>query len=213
MIIHKNIRFLRKSRRYSQTDLAQELGLNRGNIASYETGTNPTLEVLVKMVKLFGVPADMLLGVDLEAMFNDGEASDIKDIIPEGDIYGRLSDFISMSGKSMHDFAKLLDVDEKLLLHLLEHRSAPEVLVLSRIFTRYPWLNANWLFKGKGSIGGARGYDASENSGDFAFISDPEMHDYKVSASAIEGLKTALRDLTTRIETLEKEAAKKSKKK
>lgn len=56
-ILRSNIRYLRKKMNLSQEDLATMIGLNRGNIASYESGTaEPRIANLVKMSKLFSVP-------------------------------------------------------------------------------------------------------------------------------------------------------------
>jgi transcriptional regulator with XRE-family HTH domain len=52
----QNIRFLRKQRGLSQGELAAKVGLNRGNIASYEKGVaEPKLGNLVKIAHLFRV--------------------------------------------------------------------------------------------------------------------------------------------------------------
>ena len=51
-----NLRRLRKRMGISQEELAHRLGLNRGNIASYENGTaEPKLCNLLRMSDLFGV--------------------------------------------------------------------------------------------------------------------------------------------------------------
>jgi len=61
-----NIRNLRKHRNWSQEELAKRVGLNRGNIASYEKGTaEPKICNLLKIAHLFGVPILDLLGRDL----------------------------------------------------------------------------------------------------------------------------------------------------
>ena len=54
--LHKNIRLLRKQLKLSQEELGNRIGLNRGNIASYENGTaEPKICNLLKMSNLFGV--------------------------------------------------------------------------------------------------------------------------------------------------------------
>lgn len=51
-----NIRYLRKKMRFSQEELAQRVGLNRGNIASYENGTaEPKICNLLKLAYIFEV--------------------------------------------------------------------------------------------------------------------------------------------------------------
>lgn len=54
--LHQNIRHLRKKLNISQEELAQRIGLNRGNIASYENGTaEPKICNLLKLAHIFGV--------------------------------------------------------------------------------------------------------------------------------------------------------------
>ncbi len=54
--LQNNIRFLRKRMSLSQEELANRLGLNRGNIASYENGSaEPKICNLLKMAGLFEV--------------------------------------------------------------------------------------------------------------------------------------------------------------
>ena len=52
----ENMRSLRKRMRWSQEELADKVGLNRGNIASYENGTaEPKICNLVKIAHLFNI--------------------------------------------------------------------------------------------------------------------------------------------------------------
>ena len=52
----ENLRALRKRMKWSQEELAEKLGLNRGNIASYESGTaEPKICNLVKFARLFNI--------------------------------------------------------------------------------------------------------------------------------------------------------------
>ena len=54
--LNQNIRFLRKRLSLSQEELANRVGLNRGNIASYENGTaEPRICNLLKLSTLFGI--------------------------------------------------------------------------------------------------------------------------------------------------------------
>jgi transcriptional regulator with XRE-family HTH domain len=65
--LHRNIRFLRKAMGWSQEELAARVGLNRGNIASYENGTaEPKIGNLLKMSLLFGTSIHDLAHKDLE---------------------------------------------------------------------------------------------------------------------------------------------------
>ena len=59
--IASNIRTLRKLSQWSQAELAQRVGLNRGNIASYESGSaEPSICKLLRISKMLGVqPQDI----------------------------------------------------------------------------------------------------------------------------------------------------------
>lgn len=61
--LHTNIRYLRKKLNWSQEELANQIGLNRGNIASYENASaEPRLCNLIKLAQLFKVSiADLTL--------------------------------------------------------------------------------------------------------------------------------------------------------
>ena len=55
-LLPRNIKSLRRKLRFSQEELAQKLGLNRGNIASYENGSaEPKICNLLKFASLFRV--------------------------------------------------------------------------------------------------------------------------------------------------------------
>ncbi|MXQ49638.1 helix-turn-helix domain-containing protein [Streptococcus pneumoniae] len=54
---------LRKKHGLTQQELADKVGTNRVNITKWETGrTEPSLENVVRLAKLFGVTTDYLLG-------------------------------------------------------------------------------------------------------------------------------------------------------
>lgn len=62
----ENLKFLRRQAGLSQEELATKLGLNRGNIASYEKGTaEPSLENVLKIVKFFNIELTDLVEKDL----------------------------------------------------------------------------------------------------------------------------------------------------
>lgn len=65
-ILANNIKCLRKRLGVSQEDLANRLGLNRGNIASYEKGTaEPKICNLARISQLFGVSIGDLISRDM----------------------------------------------------------------------------------------------------------------------------------------------------
>ena len=68
----QNIRFLRKRHQLSQEELATKVGLNRGNIASYEKGTaEPKLCNLLKIANLFKISLKDLTGRNLPDASNN----------------------------------------------------------------------------------------------------------------------------------------------
>ncbi len=65
--LSENLRALRKRMKWSQEELAEKLGLNRGNIASYESGTaEPKICNLVKVAQLFNISISDLTHSDLK---------------------------------------------------------------------------------------------------------------------------------------------------
>ncbi len=64
--LQQNLRLLRKRMKMSQEELASRVGLNRGNIASYENGSaEPKICNLLKLSSLFGVSIIDLTQKDL----------------------------------------------------------------------------------------------------------------------------------------------------
>jgi transcriptional regulator with XRE-family HTH domain len=66
LFLSLNLKFLRAQLKMSQEELASKIGLNRGNIASYENGTaEPKICNLLKLSQLFGVTIAELTQKDL----------------------------------------------------------------------------------------------------------------------------------------------------
>lgn len=64
--LHQNLRAMRKKLQLSQEELAMKIGLNRGNIASYEKGTaEPKICNLLRISKFFRVSVLDLTQKDL----------------------------------------------------------------------------------------------------------------------------------------------------
>lgn len=64
--ISKNMRYLRRLSRLSQQAFAEKVGLNRGNIASYEKGTaEPSIANVLKITKFFNVDLVDFIDTDL----------------------------------------------------------------------------------------------------------------------------------------------------
>jgi transcriptional regulator with XRE-family HTH domain len=72
----ENLRSLRKRMKWSQEELADKVGLNRGNIASYENGTaEPKICNLVKIAHLFNIPVFSLTHTSLKEETSIEEAT------------------------------------------------------------------------------------------------------------------------------------------
>ena len=62
---------LRKTKNWSQEDLANQIGSSRIMIGKYERNDNaPSIDVIVKLVKALDVSVDYLLGESLNASFD-----------------------------------------------------------------------------------------------------------------------------------------------
>ena len=56
---------LRKRQYITQTELAARLGVARNTVSRWESGsTSPSPQMMVELVRFFGVSADYLLGLD-----------------------------------------------------------------------------------------------------------------------------------------------------
>jgi transcriptional regulator with XRE-family HTH domain len=77
----KNLRFLRRRRNVSQSKFAEEIGLTRSNIASYELGkAEPSASNLAKIARYFNINMLQLIEADLEAIGAYEDAS----VVPFG---------------------------------------------------------------------------------------------------------------------------------
>jgi transcriptional regulator with XRE-family HTH domain len=66
VLFAKNLKFLRTQEKLSQEQFASKIGLNRGNIASYEKGTaEPNMSNLLKIVKYFNIDLSDIVEKDL----------------------------------------------------------------------------------------------------------------------------------------------------
>lgn len=67
----EHITQLRKSKKWSQEQLAKEVGSSRVMIGNYERGDHtPSIEVVIKIAKAFNVSVDFLIGDSINSSFN-----------------------------------------------------------------------------------------------------------------------------------------------
>ena len=73
MVLGYRIRRLRKEKMLSQDQLGKMLGVSKVSVSGYENGTrNPSMDILSKMVDIFKVSADYILGREINAVCEDG---------------------------------------------------------------------------------------------------------------------------------------------
>ena len=71
---------LRSEKRWSQSKLAEKLGLSASQVANYEMGRRlPSLQILIDMARILGVSTDYLLGVENETK----QILDVSDLTSE----------------------------------------------------------------------------------------------------------------------------------
>lgn len=137
----QNLKYLRKMARLSQEQLAEKLGLNRGNITSYEKGTaHPAIKKLISMSNFFGISVNDLYEVEIEntSLYKgkDGRLKSMDQLIRE-DVTGR-----EKSGDA--SLLKLKPTDYKSNAHsfreaftdfksLMENRNSSMMLVSNEI--------------------------------------------------------------------------------
>lgn len=61
-MVFNRIRFLRKKNNWSQTELANKLGLTRSSVKAWELGiSTPSTATIIQLIDVFQVSADFLL--------------------------------------------------------------------------------------------------------------------------------------------------------
>ncbi len=69
MFLGYRLKLLRKSRAMSQDELGKILGVSKVSVSGYEKGVRvPSMEVLLKILNVFKVSADYMLGRDLNVV-------------------------------------------------------------------------------------------------------------------------------------------------
>jgi len=72
---------LRKAKSWSQTDLAKAIEASRDIIGKYERNENsPSIEMALKIAKVFDVPVDFLLGEGKHAHYDNDTIKRIEEI-------------------------------------------------------------------------------------------------------------------------------------
>ena len=70
-MLGKNIKAFRTARGWSQVDLAKKLNITKQTVSNWENDNiQPSIEMLVRLSKIFGVTTDRLLGLETNAQIN-----------------------------------------------------------------------------------------------------------------------------------------------
>jgi len=147
--LSKNIKFLRKLKGISQQKLANETGLKRNNIASYEAGiVEPKADSFLKLARFFGVNPSDLITLDLSVhpleYFQES-----REIVEEDNITDSLELFIAKT----NDLQKVLEgfVEFHKFRRQEQAQSSDALQSLNNDFdnllsTMESLLQANWAF-------------------------------------------------------------------
>ena len=64
-MLNQQIRMMRLSRKMSQVELAKELNVTKQSVSNWENDNiQPSVEMVMKIAKVFSVSVDYLLGID-----------------------------------------------------------------------------------------------------------------------------------------------------
>jgi len=143
--LSQNLRFLRKQRKLSQEEFAHRVGLNRGNIASYENGSaEPRICNLIKIATLFGVSIIDLTQCDLRnrstlslnghpagfALKGNGELNKIKQFAHKAqeieNVFHSLHTCCTFKTKSLEEIPKDMQI---MLVHFEQLHEAAQALL------------------------------------------------------------------------------------
>ena len=77
-MLNQRLRALRQGRNISQVELARRLGVTKQSVSNWENDNiQPSIEMLVKLARVFSVSTDYLLGID------NGEYLEVSGLKPE----------------------------------------------------------------------------------------------------------------------------------
>jgi transcriptional regulator with XRE-family HTH domain len=152
LFIHSNIKYLRKLKKLSQESFAQQLGLNRGNIASYEQATHPPIDALLKIASWYNISVDALLKVDLKNSLTLEEHDATVVEVKVQSIQSRLSELLAFAEAGSEDLSKALGCSQEHADQLLNEEVTITLEEVVGLLNTYSWVSAEWLVKGMGSM-------------------------------------------------------------
>ncbi len=107
----QNLAYLRKNKSWTQEDLAQQLGIKRTVVASYEAGnTLPKFDVLLEIGKIFNVSLErLLLAKSPKELFVNEEQENFRDKERIKKLQGKLIEAKQNEAKALKAQAQLKD--------------------------------------------------------------------------------------------------------
>lgn len=109
----KNLKFLRKEHHLSQEEFAKKIGLNRGNIASYEKGSaEPNMVNLSKIGKYFNIDLNELIEEDItlrSSVISKIEGLEEGESIGNGEVEEVLKESLQENRAKIQQFKKRSD--------------------------------------------------------------------------------------------------------
>ncbi len=124
LMLHENMKNFRKQLRLTQQDIADMLNVDRSTYTAYETKRVPSLDILVKLCKLYRVTLDELAGI----------VNDFSPPCPGVDI-----NTINGNPDTLDIFDKYLSADERKLLfsiRMLNNNQQAEVKNLIETYSK-----------------------------------------------------------------------------
>lgn len=173
MVFATRLKLLREEKGFTQSKLAEELGVSRGSISFYENGDRTAdIETLYKLSKLFNVSSDYLLGINdestVEEYFDELNGRKIEINSKALDLYSRINNmfFIIQSyyynkfglendGESDPIVPEMTDLIYKQLLEIIEiytdtidemfYKGDKSVIENFLRRSKYPWSYCDYI--------------------------------------------------------------------
>jgi len=182
LYINRNIKYIRELRGLTQSQFAERLDLNRGNVASYEMNSIPPLEVLIKITDLYKISMDALIKSDLSKSMS--EYSEVTSLnTGKSEIGARLMEVVQYLGKSDEEIANELNTSIDNLKRIFKDGSHLDLEILMTISEKYSFLSLEWLLRGKGPMIGSTAVQLRK-------VAEPDLQDYlsNLELSSLEKL-------------------------
>ncbi len=104
MTFSEKLKKLRKERKVTQEQLASIIGVERSSIGKYETGTQPSTDIMKRIADYFGVTVDYLLGREEKSSVTSATENDFKVALFGGD--GEVTDEMWDEVKQFAEYIK-----------------------------------------------------------------------------------------------------------